>query len=263
MTANRHRALGILLLTFLPLLTAAADYCGPASREPGTPVVAPHAVFEAYVIEVQASQSSRSEFGPQRTRRALVEVVRSFHGPYGAGQKVETLTIESSGSCGSLVADGGHVMVASGSGGPFEIVEVLSRERAIPAGPFAAIAYAAGEARRSPLASLANVSLRGEIDAPLAARLHARARPGHRDQCEIASDGHYAQVSWGSAFGGNDSRHKVIFERSVDGWIEILRYEAPTPSPARDPSRKSRQRALWAEESGVRRLGAASAMSRS
>ena len=36
-------------------------------------------------------------------------------------------------------------------------------------------------------------------------------------------------MSWGKAFGGNDARSKVIFERANGGWIEILRYEAPTP----------------------------------
>lgn len=261
--SNFVRALCLVLLTSFPLLAVAANPCTPPPREPGTPVDAPHAVFEAYVVQVHASQVSRSEFGLHRTRRALVEVVRSFHGPYGAGKQVETLTIESARTCGNLVEAGGHVMVASESGGPFEIVEVLTAEQAVPQGPFAAIAYAAGKTRHSRHSSLATSSLRGEIDANLAAQLHARARPGRRDQCEITSNGNFAQVSWGSAFGGNDARHKVIFERAMGAWVEIMRYEAPTPSPARDPSRKARQRALWAEESGIRHPGVASATSRS
>ena len=58
--------------------------------------------------------------------------------------------------------------------------------------------------------------------------------PARHEHCEIVSDGNYAQVSWGKAFGGNDARAKVIFERADGGWIEILRYEAPTPTPARN-----------------------------
>ncbi len=104
-------------------------------------------------------------------------------------------------------------MVVSESGGPFEIVETLPKAQVVPQGPFAALALAAGEPRRSLRPSLKNASLRGEIDAGLAAELHARARPGRREHCEIASDGNYAQVSWGKAFGGNDARFKVIFER--------------------------------------------------
>ena len=83
-----------LLLTSFPLLAAAANPCAPATRVPGTPIEAPHAVFEAYVVEVHAPQASPSTFGVLRTRRALVEVSRSFHGPYSPGQQVETLTIE-------------------------------------------------------------------------------------------------------------------------------------------------------------------------
>ena len=90
-----------------------------------------------------------------------------------------------------------------------------------------------------------NASLRGEIDAGLAAELHARARPGRREHCEISSDGNYAQVSWGKAFGGNDARYKVIFERANGGWVEILRYEAPAPTPARSRI-AAEARALWA-----------------
>ena len=84
----------LLLLTSFPLLAAAANPCAPAPRAPGTPIEAPHAVFEAYVVEVHAPQDSPSTFGVLRTRRALVEVSRSFHGPYSPGQQVETLTIE-------------------------------------------------------------------------------------------------------------------------------------------------------------------------
>src|SRR5687768_17618020 len=83
-----------LLLTGFPLLAAAANPCAPAPRTPGTSIEAPHAVFEAYVVEVHAPQASSSTFGVLRTRRALVEVVRSYHGPYSPGQQVETLTLD-------------------------------------------------------------------------------------------------------------------------------------------------------------------------
>jgi hypothetical protein len=87
--------------------------------------------------------------------------------------------------------------------------------------------------------------LRGNLDAGLAARFQERARPGPHEHCEISTDGSYAQVSWGKAFGGNDARHKVIFERVNGEWVEILRYEAPTPAPARNRERRSKQRTLW------------------
>ena len=108
-----------------------------------------------------------------------------------------------------------------------------------------------------------NASLRGEIDAGLAAELHARARPGRREHCEISSDGNYAQVSWGKAFGGNDARIKVIFERADGGWVEILRYEAPAPTPARNRNKRCESNVRCGRKSGVRRPAGASADSTS
>ena len=253
----------LMLLTTFPALAAAASPCVPAPRAPGTLIYAPHAAFEAYVVEVHEPQDSRSAFGVLHARRALVEVVRSFHGPYSAGQQVETLTIETMRGCAVSVEEGGHVMVVSESGGPFEIVESLPKAQVVPKGPFAALAYAHGEPRRSLRPSLKNASLHGEIDTGLAVELRARAHPGSREHCEIVSDGNYAQVSWGKAFGGNDARFKVIFERASGGWIEILRYQAPAPTPARNRNKRTRQRALWAEVSGVSRPGVASANSTS
>jgi hypothetical protein len=234
-----------LLLTSFPLLAAAATPCAPGSRAPGTPIDAPHAIFEAYVIEVSAPRDSRSAFGVQRTQRALVEVIRSFHGPYSAGQQVETSTVVGAFSCGAAVEEGGHVMVASETGGPFEIIKVFSRAGVIFEDPFVTLGYASGEPRRSVRQSLKNVVLRGDIDTRLAAQLVARARPGRLDRCDITSAENYAQVSWGSAFGGNDARFKVIFERAHGGWVEILRYKAPEPTPARNRARRSK-RTLWA-----------------
>ena len=250
-TANQRRGLCLLLLTTFPLLAAAANPCVPAPRAPGTPIHAPHAAFEAYVVEVHSPKESRSALGVLRTRQALVEVVRSFHGPYSPGQQVETLTIEAMHSCAGSIEAGGHVMVVSESGGPFEIVESLPIAQVVPEGPFAALAYAAGEPRRSLRPLLKNSSLRGEIDAALAAELRLRAEPGRREHCEIVGAGNYAQVSWGKAFGGNDARHKVIFEHVDAAWVEVLRYEAPAPTPARSRSRRGKQRTLWAAN-GVR-----------
>lgn len=253
----------ILLLTGFPLIASAAIPCMPATRAPGAPIGAPHAVFEAYVVEVHVTQDSPSTFGVLRTRRALVEVIRSHHGPYSPGQQVETLTVEGANACGRVVDSGSHVLVASESGGAFEIIETLSKGKIDSHGPFAALSLAADERRRSLLPSLKNASLRGEIDGGLAAQLHARARPDRRERCEISSVGNYAQVSWGKAFGGNDARNKVIFERVDREWVEILRYEAPTPTPARSRNRRGKSRALWAEESGLRRPAGASADSTS
>lgn len=241
-----------LLLTTLPAL-AAANPCAPAPRAPGTPINAPHAAFEAYVVAVHAVKDARSPFGAQLARYALVEVVRSFHGPYSAGQQVETMTLVGSNSCGGFVEEGGHVMVVSESGGPFEIVEALPKTQTAPQGPFAAVAYAAGESRRGFRPSLKLASLRGEIDAGLASELRIRAKSGKRDHVEIASDGKFAQVSWGKAFGGNDARFKVIFEHAQGGWVEIMRYQAPVPTPVKNRNKRTKQRALWAYESGVRR----------
>jgi hypothetical protein len=257
-----HTSIWLAILTGFPLLAAAANPCAPAPRAPGTPINAPHAAFEAYVVAVHAVKDARSPFGAQLARYALVEVVRSFHGPYSAGQQVETITIVGTHSCGGFVEEGGHVMVVSESGGPFEIVEALPKAQVAPQGPFAAIAYAAGEARRTLRPSLKNASLRGEIDPGVASELLTRARTG-REDCEIASDGNYAQVSWGKAFGGNDARFKVIYERAQGGWVEILRYQAPVPTPARIQNKRSKQRSLWARESDVRRLAGASADSTS
>jgi len=253
--SGAKRGFWILLLASFPLLAAAANPCTPAPRVPGTPIEAPHAVFEAYVVEVHAPQVSSSTFGVLRTRRALVEVVRSFHGPYSPGQQVETLTIDAVNACGGAVESGSHVLVASEFGGAFEIVELLPKAQVVPQGPFAALAYVTGEPRRGLRRSLKNASLRGEIDASIASELHARARPGRYERCEIASDGTYAQVSWGKAFGGNDARSKVIFERATGGWIEILRYEAPAPTPARSRNKRTKSRALWADDQPGRRIG--------
>jgi len=254
----------LLLLTTFPALAAAANPCVPAPRTLGAPIEAPHAAFEAYVIDVSEPKDSRSGFGMQRTRQALVEVVRSFHGPYSAGQQVETFTIEAMHSCAAAVEEGDHVMVVSESGGPFEIVELLPKAQVVPQGPFAALSYAATESRRSRRASLKNASLHGEMDSGLAADLHVRARLGRHERCDITSDGNFAQVSWGKAFGGNDARYKVIFEKAQGAWIEILRYQAPVPTPVRNRNNKRlRQRALWAEVSGVSRPDDASASSTS
>ena len=223
----------LLLLTGFPLPGAAANSCIPAPRIPGSPIEAPHAVFEAYVVEVSA-------------QRALVEVVRSYHGPYGPGQTVETITIEGANPCIRALASGSHVMVDAESGGPFEIIATLSGNDAYREGPFAALAFSGEERRRSLRPSLKNASLRGEIDGALAAQLYSRARPAPRARCDISRIGNYAQVSWGEAFGGNDARNKVIFERVDRGWVEILRYQAPAPTPARNRARRAKQRTLWA-----------------
>jgi len=241
----KARAFWMLLLTSVPLLAAAANPCSPNARTPGTPIDAPHAVFEAYVVEVHAPQDSRTEFGVQRTQRALVEVSRSFHGPYSPGQQVETLTAVGAFVCGNPAESGGRVIVASESGGPFVIVKVLPKVQVIPDEPFAALSFAGGEPRRSLRPSLKHAQLRGDIETPLAAQLHARARAGRFEHCEITGSGKYAQVSWGQAFGGNDARHKVIFERAHGGWVEILRYKAPEPTPARNRTKRSK-RTLWA-----------------
>jgi hypothetical protein len=239
-----------LALLILPSLAAAANSCGPAPHAPGTPIYAPHAAFEAYVVSVQSVKDSTSPFGAQLARHAVVEVIRSFHGPYSAGQQVETITIVGANSCGRFVEEGGHVMVVSETGGPFEIVEALPKARlAVPQGPFASLSYVEGEARSSKRPALKNASLRG-IESSLAADLRRRAKAGKGERCDIVSDGTYAQVSWGKAFGGNDARSKVIFERAADRWVEIMRYEAPNPTPARDRSKRGK-RALWADATGL------------
>jgi hypothetical protein len=248
----------LLLLTIFPALAAAANPCVLAARAPGTPILAPHAAFEAYVVEVHVPKDLRSAFGVQRSLQALVEVVRSFHGPYSPGQQVETLTIEAMHRCAGAVEEGDHVMVVSESGGPFEIVELLPKAQVVPQGVFAALAYAAGDARRSLRPSLKNASLRGDIDAGLASDLRTRAKTGKYEHCEIVGDGNLAQVSWGKAFGGNDARFKVIFERANGAWIEVLRYQAPAPTPARNRLKRSK-RILWAEVSALRSPDAASA----
>jgi hypothetical protein len=249
-TINTMR-LWLLILTSFPLLAFAASPCAPTPRIPGTPIDAPHAVFEAYVVDVHATQISASEFGVLRTRRALVEVSRSFHGPYSPGQQVETLTIEGSDTCGSAVESGAHVMVRSETGGAFEIVEVFPAGVATPHGLFAALALVKDEPRHSRRPSLKNASWRGAIDAGHAAQLRERAQPRTREHCEISSAGEYAQVTWGKAFGGNDARHKVIFERVAGEWVEILRYEAPTPTPVRTRPRRGSKRTLWARNGDI------------
>lgn len=168
-------AIWLASLTGFPLLAAAANSCGPAPRAPGTPINAPHAAFEAYVVAVHEVKDARSPFGAQLARHALVEVVRSFHGPYSAGQQVETITLVGAHSCGGFVEEGGYVMVISESGGPFEIVEALPKTQAAAQGPFAAVAYATSESRRSRRPSLKNASLHGELDARNAGAQSERA----------------------------------------------------------------------------------------
>jgi len=229
----------LLLLTGFSLPGAAANICVAAPRMPGTPIQAPHAVFEAYVVEISA-------------QRALVEVVRSYHGPYGPGQQVETLAGEKSDACVSGVESGSHVLVRSEFGRPFAIVARLPQNHVQATEPFDVLALAEDERRPDPRPPLKNALLRGDIDVTLAAHLYERASPDQRARCEISQVGSYAQVSWGEAFGGNDARHKVIFEHVDRGWVEILRYQAPAPTPARNGPRRARQRALWAQETETR-----------
>ena len=211
------------------------------------------------MVSVQSVKDSTSPFGAQLARHALVEVIRSFHGPYSAGQQVETITIVGAHSCGGFIEEGGHVMVVSETGGPFEIVEALPKAQlAVPQGPFASLSYVEAETRRSGRPALKNASLRG-IEPNLAAELRSRAKMRNDERCDIVSDGTYAQVSWGRAFGGNDARSKVIFERTDERWVEILRYQAPNPTPARDRSKRGK-RAVWA---AVRSLADASTSTRS
>lgn len=235
----RLSGLYLLLLTGFSLPGAAADICVPAPRIPGTPIQAPHAVFEAYVVEISA-------------QRALVEVVRSYHGPYGPGQQVETLAGENPDTCVTGVESGSHVLVRSEFGGPFAIVARLPKDDVQTVGPFGVLALADDERRHSLRPTLKNALLRGDVAVALAAHLYERASPDPRARCEISQVGSYAQVSWGEAFGGNDARHKVIFERIDRGWVEILRYQAPAPTPARNGPRRARQRSLWAQESATR-----------
>ena len=235
-----------LAFLLLPSLGAAANTCGPAPRAPGTPIYAPHAAFEAYVVEVRSVKDSSSPFGAQLARHALVEVVRSFHGPYSAGQQVETITMVGAHTCGGFVEEGGHVMVVSETGGPFEIVEALPKAQVVPQSPFAALAYVEGESRVSKRPALQNASLKN-VGNGLAAELRTRAKAGKGERCDIVSDGTFAQVSWGRAFGGNDARAKVIFELAENKWVEILRYQAPDPTPARNRKKSGKQRVLWAQ----------------
>ena len=226
----------ILFLASNPLWAVTAKLCLPIPHVPGTRIEAPHAVFEAYVAEVNS-------------QRALVEVIRSYHGPYGPGQSVETISVDNSNPCVGEVASGSHVMVGAEAGGPFEIVATVPSNEAFLVRPFAALALADDQRRRSLRPSLKNASLHGEVDGALAAHLYARARPDRRERCEIHRAGGYAQVVWGEAFGGNDARNKVIFELVDSDWVEIMRYQAPKPPPARNRARRAKQRVLWARES--------------
>jgi hypothetical protein len=120
-----------------------------------------------------------------RTRRALVEVSRSFHGPYSPGQQVETLTIDGPNTCGGAVESGAHVMVRSETGGAFEIVEIFPAGVANPQGLFAGLALITDEVRHSRRPSLRNASLRGDIDAGLAAQFRERAQPKRPALCGL------------------------------------------------------------------------------
>ncbi len=84
------------------------------------------------------------------------------------------------------------------------------------------------ELRESKHPTLAGVTLRGRISDRAAEKLMQRAQPRQNPGCEVRRSKHYAQVSCGRAYEGNDSEFKVIFERVNVTWNEVMRYEAPS-----------------------------------
>ena len=133
----------LLVLTTFPALAAAANTCVPAPRTLGTPIDAPHAAFEAYVVEVQRRRirglhsacNARGAHWSKWFGRSTGRIARASRSKHSRSKPCT--------AAAASVEEGSHVMVVSESGGPFEIVEVLPKAQVIPQGPFAALAYAA------------------------------------------------------------------------------------------------------------------------
>jgi hypothetical protein len=256
--------LWILLLAGFPLFAAAANPCTPAPRVPGTPIEAPHAVFEAYVVEVHAPQVSSSTFGVLRTRRALVEVVRSFHGPYSPDSKSRH-SVDAANACGGAVGVGCSRYGCVGNlAGHSKSSNCCRRRSRSPKGPFAALAYATGEPRRGLRRSLKERMRHcaDKLTPASLSELRARARPAGTGAAKSRAMAPLRRLA-GARRSVATTPDQGDFEHANGAWIEIMRYEAPTPTPARTRNKRSKSRALWAEGSGFRRPGVASADSTS
>ncbi len=192
----------------------------------------PYAVFEARVIEIHdANVYLHPELTPEtyaKGQEGVIEVVRSFHGPFKPGEQVATSTVTGGGSCGVRVTVGTRVVIWSDTAPPFKIWSAL-RGSEQPSNVFAELALVPGPARHSKRADLANVLIRGHLSDRTAAKLLVQAQPA-QEECSVVGATHYAEVRCGEAFGGNDARFKVIFHRVLGRWVEVMRWEAPGTS---------------------------------
>jgi len=213
----------------VPMIDA-SQACSMIRRQPGTPYDAPYALVEVRVVEAHDVDVYVRPTRAMPGQTATVEIVRSFHGPYRAGQRLAATTANySAGMCG---------------GGPFPVGTRLEWWISSPddlklSGPlydddppksvFAQLALVEGARQPARNKRLHGAWLRGTIDEALAAELFNRAKVPEGEECEIVAVKGFVQVACGQAFEGNDARYKVIFERVEKNWIEVLRYDALSP----------------------------------
>jgi hypothetical protein len=215
------------------LLPDVAAACSILRHEPGTPINVPRAVFEGRVVAVKEIEIYVRANRTTPGQETIIEVVHSFHGPYRVGERVATRQITMASMCGTSVGVGTRVQVWSDQDSDsLSLAGVLYEDSEEFSGPFAELAKVSGVARSSAEPALAGMLLRGDIDDREAASLMHASKLEARESCEVVRSGNHAQVGCGTAYGGNDARVKVLFERVRGSWIEVMRYAAPSPDAA-------------------------------
>ena len=197
------------------------------------PIPRPGAIFEGSVVEARESEIQVRSDDTTPGTKVIVEITRSYHGPFAPGTRVAGYSYHQPSMCGSgPIAVGMRVMVWSADvHAPFRVGPLY--EDVEPQNAFAMFAWVADAPRFPPSVAHATVAIRGALEPREAQDLYRRARTPAGETCEIRRAKEYATVSCGSAFHGNDARFKVLFERVGDRWIEVMRYELDTEAEAK------------------------------
>jgi len=226
---NPRLLTAILLFAFVPGLAGA---CTMVMRRPGTPIDPPLAVAEGVVISVR---EAAIEYRPNRFTQGweyLIEVVRSFHGSHLPGEHV-TDQRHGAFSCTPVSARrGDHVLLEERAGAPGLTMVATRDARGLLPGPFAEIARIDGPWRTGSVPGSEDLKVRGDISDETALELFRLSRLDTRDDCEITAGADHAQVACGRSADSHDAATKVIFERDVGVWVEVMRMPPSRPADA-------------------------------
>jgi hypothetical protein len=213
MLASRMRP-GLFLLNGFFALAGVSNACSPKSAFVH-PLQVPEAVFEARLVDRRAGPSpDATALIPSDADSGSVEVIRAFHGPYRAGDRLPILISHTTTTCDRVIDfDASFLMI-------------------IPRGTHAPFSPNGGDDRTANIFRLLVDEGRAMPDREARA-MFERARVTDATDCTATRAGYYVQVSCGR---NPEARSKVIFER-VDGhWLEVLRYATPL-DPATTPAR--------------------------